>query len=290
MLLAAGCGGDNKPANSFTAKFQQYQSDPNAEAAARNLSALALQQKEKADTAGGERSLEAASKRAGELKAGDGRATAFNAIASAQGQFGLRTDCRKSLKEVQESIDKMSNDEARAKALARMALSFESYLDDANQSKHYFSEAEKAAKKAGDAPAQARSLLEISRYLSFSKNAEQKPAAVRLITEAKGIATSIQEDRARIDALAEIVVTLEKGGNKAEATVSLEEATKAAKAITAPASRAHAFIDLAERTREIGRRDESVKLFDEALAASKEVPDPSLKSEVENRLDRSRKG
>jgi len=283
--ILAGCAGDNKPASNFNTEFQRFQKETNPESAARNLAALALQQKKGADSNGAERSLEAAVKRAAEIKDADGKAQAFNTIASAQGQLGLVGDCRKSLKEVQGAVEKMKGDEARSKMLARMALSYETYLEDANLSKHFFGEAEKVAKKSADVPAQARGLIEVARYLGFAKDAELKAAATRLVAEAKAAAATIKEDRARIDALAEIVVTLEKGGNKAEATASMQEATKAAKSIADPTSRANAFIDLAERAREIGRLSEVTQLFDEARAAAKLVTDPSLKSEVEQRID-----
>jgi len=284
-LFTAGCGGGSKSGGKSL--FQQYKNalaEPDKESRASKLVAVAKKQRSAGDIAGAETSLADAVKAASEVEAHFGRASSYMEIAEQYGESGVTSKAKKSLREARRAIDQIEKDLTRVSALSELAVCYGLYLKNMEAARSYLGQAERSVAKL-EVPAD-----KVIGHLAIASSYHQLKLAEdsqRTIEAARTTAGSIQDTRARCDAITKVATALGQMKEKEKAKAQFDEAIEAADAIDDPVSKAHALAEVGHALSNAGVKDKAEQVLDRARkVAFDQVTDAGLQNEIFEKINK----
>jgi hypothetical protein len=208
-------------------------------------------------------------------------------VAAAQGELGLISKAKASLKALRKTIEQIDSDETKVTCLAQMATTYGLHLGNEDAATANIDQAEQLAGGLPDSTSRVSALTTIALSLHELKLTDRLEQMVQASMNA---ARGTDDPRERSDSIAMVAVVLVRMQEADKSQAAFDEALESARAIEDELSKAHALADIAQHLADAGHSANARTILQEAESASDEVTDPGLRAEIHEKIDKRRRG
>ena len=281
LLPITGCGGgSSEPTGpSYQQQFLDAQKITNAEARARRMFQLALNQYKGKDDAGGKETLKAAARACAEVKEPLPRSALYAEFANIQAQIGNKLEAGQALKTAQESAVKIESIESRILTLSDIATVQGKQLGFKNDASDTLDTAETLLAELDDP--QGRAFAQVA-IVKACAAADLKKQANRVLVTGLTEAKAQADPGIQASVLTELSGAQAAIGDKAGAVETLETALKSTDGIERKYKQVYSLVDIAKAFVKAGDKAQATKVLAQAETLADQVPEPDLMGQAKD--------